>query len=450
MMQNKTLSGTLFILLFFVFTAFAQDKTKTAFSLEDVQKYAMDNNRDIKKALMDIDVADKQRWEVTASGLPQIQISGSYQNLVDIPTQLIPGEIFGGEPGSTIPVKFGKPHNASYGISANQLIFSGSYFVGLQASKIYMQLSEESLTRTKLDVKATVTNSYYLVLIAEENRRVLGESLENVRKTGYEIEQMYNEGFTERTDAKQIQITINELENGIRALDQQIGIAYKLLKIQMGLPLDQEVRLTDKLDELLKRLEVQQNLTVEFNPYNNINLKSVLTQEELARLSLKNEKTTFLPTLAAFASMKRDAQRDKFNIFDPSEKWYPTTVVGLQLSWPIFSGGSKIFKWQKAQIELDQARLMREKVEDGLKLQYAQAKSKLESAQDQYINSGNSRDLAKEVYDDTLEKYREGVATSLELTQAHNQYLTSERDYLQAVTDLFNSNTELKKILEIL
>jgi len=419
-------------------------------TLQEVQKYALENNRDVKNALLAIDAANKQRWEVTATGFPQVEFRAQYSNLLDIPTQLIPGEIFGEEPGSTIAVQFGRPHNANYGVYVNQLIFSGSYFVGVQASRIFMKLSQEGYERTKLDVKATVTSSFYLVLLAEENRAILQTSLENVRKTHYELEELYKEGFAEHTDVKQLKISMNELENTIRALEQQIEIAYKLLKLQMGLPLEQPVKLSGTLDGILSSLNVDEQRKVKFDPYNNINMKALITQEQLARLSLRNEKTTFLPSLVAFGSIQRDAQRQQFNIFDRSKDWYPTTMVGLQLSWPIFSGGGKIYRVQKAQIELNQATIQKEKVKECLDLQYKTARSSLNSAEDRFHTAKDNRDLAFEVYQVSQEKFKEGIVSSLELTQAHNQYLSSERTYLQGMTELLNADTELKKLLEIL
>ncbi len=419
------------------------------FSLKEAKAYALQNNRDIRDALLEIKAAHKQLWQVTAQGFPQIEMSATYQYLIDIPTQLIPGEIFG-QPGRSIAVKFGKPHNASYGISANQLIFSGSYFVGIQASRIFLKLSEENLERTELDVKATVTSTYFLILIAEENHRVLQQTLKNIKKTQYEITEMYKEGFTGKTDVKQLQISVNELENSIRALDKQIDISHQLLKLQMGLPLQDQIELKDDLYTFLEQENFNDPLQRPFDPYNNINLKAMQTQEHLRRLDLRKEKTTFLPTIAAFASWMKDAQRDKFNLFNTEKTWYPTTIVGVQLSWPIFSGSAKIHKIHKARVELKRARIMKDQVERGLTLEYKSAKNELSAALDRYKTAKANRNLAKEVYEITLEKYREGVGTSMDLTQAHNQYLNSEGKYLQTVSDLLTAKTKLDKILQTL
>jgi len=417
------------------------------FTLEEAQEYALRNNYDIREALLGIEAADKKLWEVTSTGFPQLEASAQYQKLIDIPTQLIPGEIFGGDPGSTIPVRFGKPHNATYGLTLTQLIFSGSYLVGLQASRVYLQLSEQNLKRTQLEIKEAVSRTYFSILIGEENRKVLQTSLDNLKKTHYEISEMYKEGFVESTDEKQLRISVTELENGLRSLDQQLVVAYKLLKIQMGIDLKENISINDDLAVTLSALGIQERLQDEFDLYGNVNYRSLLTQEKLADLTLKNEWTTFLPTVVGFASMQRNAQRDKFNIFDWKEKWYPTTAIGISLSWPIFSGGTKIFRVQKARVELKQSQIQKEKTAQSLILEFERVQSQLKTSFDNFKSAESTKQLAAEIYQVTLEKFREGIVSSLDLVQSHNQYLKSESDYLRAISDLLNARSSMDKLL---
>jgi outer membrane protein TolC len=441
----KSMLTGLMILLFFASSA---AQRTLDYTLDEAIDFALENNRDIRGALLAIQAANKQLWEVTAQGLPQVELTAQYQNLLDIPTQLIPGEIFGAPAGTTIPVQFGRPHNANYGVSASQLLFNGSYFVGLQASKIFLELSKENLKRQELDVKATVTNTYHLVLIAQENQNVLEQTLENLKRTQYEISEMHKEGFTESTDVKQIQITVNDIENNLRALEQQIDVALQLLKLQMGIDLDDSISLKDNLQAFLIDPQDADRSAIGFDPYKNINMQAMLTQERLLELDVRKEKTTFLPSIVGFANWRQDAQRDKFDIFDPNGTWYPTTVVGLQFQWSLFNGSAKFQRIGKAKVALQQARLKKEQVEQQLTLQHKQARAAFQSAQDRFRNSMDNRDLAQQVYNMTLEKYREGLVSSLDLTQAHNQYLGSEGQYLQAVSDLLQARTSLDKIFE--
>lgn len=443
----KNLNRIILILLVILSSLlFAQEGT-FSFSLEEAQKYALDNNYDVKNARLNIDVAKMQQWEVTATGFPQVSVSAQYQKLLDIPTQLIPGEIFGGAAGSTIPVKFGKPHNATYGISASQLIFNGSYIVGLQASRIYKQLSEKSLARTELDVKETIAQTYFLVLMAEENVAILKESLQNLEKIHYEISEMHKEGFVEETDVKQLQISVSELRNTLTSIEQQTEVAYNLLKMQMGIEFDQSIQLEDGLAEIVAAIDVDSQLDRNFDLNNNITYQLLQTQEKLADLSYKNELATFLPSLAAFASAQKNAQRDEFNLFDKDEKWYPTTVVGVQLNWPIFSGGGKIFRAQKAKLELRQTTIQKQQAAQGLMLDYSKTRSELESNYKRYRVALENKLLAREVHETNQVKFMEGLISSMDLVQSHNQYLKAETDYLGVAGELMNSNEKMKKLL---
>lgn len=417
-----------------------------SYSLDEAKEYAKENNYDVQKALLAIDAANKQKWEVTAMGFPQIELTAQYTKFIDIPTQLIPGEFFDEEAGTFIPVQFGVPHNASYGITATQLIFSGSYIVGLQASRTYMQLSEQAHKKSQLDAGELVTQTYFLVLLSEENQRVLSASLDNIRNTYIEINEMNKEGFIEITDVKQMLISVNALENQLKSINQQIEVAYELLKLQMGLDIGTAIKLSDNLNSFLVETTANPKSDRTFSLENNINIKLLQTQVELADLSLRNEYSTFLPSIAAFANIEKNAQRNEFNFFDGGEPWFKTTIAGVQLSWPIFSGGQKIFKIQKARIELKQAEIDRKKAEQSLDLQYMQVHSAYKTALNSFKNSEENKTLAYDIYEISLEKYKEGMISSMELVQAHNQYLKAEGDYLQSASSLLTTRTQLDKL----
>jgi outer membrane protein TolC len=451
--NNRTYEKGIFLLLILApllvsSQALAEVEGKMSFDLNAARQYARQHNYDIQNSELAINTAKKQIKEIAAGGFPQISGSAQYQDFLDIPTQLIPGEIFGGEPGSTIPVKFGKPHNATWGVSANQLIFSGSYFVGLQASKIYLNLTKQNMERSQLDVAETVTRTYYLISVAEENLRILEENLKNLQQLHYEVQESFKEGFVEDTDVKQLQISVTRLQNIVNTVRQQIEVTYKLLKFQMGIDLGQEIALIDNLESILSQVDVPSLLARQFDLRQNIGYRLASTQLSLARANLKNEKMQFLPVIAGFASYQQNAQRDKFDLFDFDKKWYPTAVVGLNIKVPLFSSGARLFRVQQAKIAVKQAEITRQKAEQGLQLQYEQARTDLTSNLENYKNAKANMALAKEVYDVTLEKYREGVSTSLDLIEVHNQYLTAQSAYITGESQLLNAKNTLDKLFE--
>jgi outer membrane protein TolC len=435
------------------------------FSLKQAQEFAVNNSIQTKNAQLEIIKAKKKIWETTAIGLPQINASASYTNMINIPTMLMPDFLteavvgvnvnYGLLPPETMeqlpesgsfPVKFGKQHNADASIQLTQLLFNGAYLVGLQASKIFKSLSEQSLEKAEDEIKETIAKTYYLILAAQENKIILDSIFINIKKTENDIKELLNEGFIENADYKQIKLTVSQMENSVFALEQQIIIAQRLLKFQMGIDLDKEIVLTQNLENVLSEDDITNLTYQDFNVENNINYKLLSTQEDLTVLNLKRYKSETLPTLAAFASYKSSAMRDEFDFFGGSGDWYPTTVIGLNLSIPIFSSGMRYSKIQQAQIELDEVRNMKFQVKQGVNLEASQAQIEFDIARNKYISEKENLQLSKEIYKITFEKYKEGVSTSLDLTQAHTQYLQTQSQYFSAVIALLNTKAKLDRL----
>jgi outer membrane protein TolC len=418
-------------------------------SLKDAREYAVKHSASTRNARLDVAMAKKKIWETTAAGLPQINAKMSYMDNLQIATTLIPAEFIDpdAEPGTFIGVKFGTQHNAVFEVSASQLIFSGSYFVALQASRIYLRLSKNQLTRSEIDVKEMVTRTYYLVLLAENNKKILESTLENVQQTLSETRELLNAGFVEDTDADQIRISATELENAVKSIERQIEVTYNLLKYQMGLDLHREIQLTMTLDDILNTIDGGRLLETPFNLADHIDYRILETREKSLRLLLKNEKTTYLPEISAFISHSEMAMRDSFNFFNKDGEWFPSTAVGLNINIPIFSFGMRAARVAQARLELRKAGNDKKQAADGLRLELQQARSEFANALEKNQKTRENVELAKKIHDKTLVKYGSGTASSLELTQTHNQYLTAQSNYTAAVVELLNAKVRLDRIL---
>ncbi len=423
----------------------AQEADSQTFSLKQAREFAIQHNYDAQKSLMDVSIAAKIRRQTVGAGLPQINSSVSYQNNLELPTVLIP-DFFGGNPDEFIEIQFGTQHNASAALTVSQLVFNGSYFVGLATSRIYQQLADQGFERTQLQVKETVTSTYYTILISKESEKIINANLDNLEKTLYEIRESYKEGFVEETDADNVQINVTSLKNTLQNLQKQTKTAYDLLKFQMGVDLAEEIELSESLDDVLTRAGIEKAMAATFNLNQSIDFQLTQTQEKMAEMNFKNEKTKYWPSLAAFYSLSFNAQRNRFNFMDFSNKWYRSQIVGLTLDFPIFKSGSQKAKVQQAAIELDQARTATRQIAQGLLLQDTQAQNSLNAAYENYLNVKDNMDLSQKVYDVTLIKYQEGLATSLDLTQANDRYLLSQSNYIQALLALLNSKNTLDRI----
>ena len=422
-----------------------QDQAVREFSLLSVQEFAVTHSYDSKRSLLDIQTAQKQIKETLAIGLPQVESTIGYINNLKLATILIPN-FFEGKFDEMIPVQFGTQHNTIINFTVSQLLFNGSYFVGLQAAKIYKQLANQNHERTKLNVLETVTNTYYLILVAEESKRILSLNLSNLEKTHYEINELYKEGFAAETDADQVQISVTSLKNSLQAIGRQKEVALKLLKFQMGLNLNEEIVLTDKLDEILDTFDMDTLHNKGFNLEDNIDYNLLKTQEKLSEMDLKNEKMKYLPTVSAFYSFRLDAQRNSFNFFSSDEKWYETQLLGVNVNIPIFKSGAQKSRIQRAAIAVKQARNAKQQAADGLSLEAASARSDLDSAYENYINTQANMKLSNKVYDVTLVKYREGVTSSMDLTQAHGTFLIAQSEFIQAMSLLLTAKNKLDRL----
>lgn len=424
---------------------YARDTKVREFSLQSAQTFAVESSYDTQRTRLDIQAAHKKVRETVLTGFPQLSSAIGYMNNLELATVLIPN-FFEGKFDEKIPVQFGTQHNANVNFTLSQLLFNGSYIVGLKTSKIFRQLADRNHEKTQLDILETVSNTYYLILVAEESERILSSNLENLEKTHYEIRERYKEGFVAETDADLVQIAVTKLKNGLQAVVRQKEIAYKLLKFQMGLELDEQIVLTDKLEDILQQIDISETEDTEFNLEKNIDYRLLETQEKLSEMALKNEKAKYFPTISAFYSFQWNAFRDDFNFFNFNENWFRTQILGININMPIFTSGVQKAKVAQASIALEQVQNAKIQASQGLAVEEASAKSALDTAYENYLNTKENVELSKKVYDATLFKYNEGVASSLDLTQAHDQYLAAQSDFIQAISGLLTAKNKLDRL----
>lgn len=440
-------SGMLFfgMNLFFPLKIYGQNSEIQSFSLKDAQEYAVLHSYDSIKSLLDVEAAKKKLRETLADGFPQISSTLGYLNNLELPTVLIP-DFIGGDPNKKIPVQFGTQHNANFSVTVDQKIFDVSYIVGLNASKIYTQLADQSYERTQLDVKETITNTYFLILVSKESERIIKANIENLEKTLYEISESYKEGFVEETDVDVIQISVTALKNSLQNVQKQTDVAMKLLKFQMGLDLEENIEVTENLEEILRRIDIQEAISSDFDLSQNIDYKLLNTQEKLAELAHKNAKAKYWPTISAFYTYQQAAQRDSFNFLNFEHDWFRSQIFGINVYIPIFKSGGERARVAQAAIALEQARTTRIQASQGILLEDAEARNALSAAHENYLNVKDNMELSGKVYDVTLIKYREGIASSTDLTQANDRYLLSQSNYIQAISELLRAKNKLDRI----
>lgn len=429
----------------FAFGANAQEQSGS-FTLEQAQQFAMENSYVLHNTKQDITRAQKEVYKTITIGLPQVSGSANYNMFLNLPVSLIPGEFFGGEPGSYMPVKFGQDYNSDFGIQISQQIFDGSYIVGVGSSQIYLNLAKQANEKTEIDIRDAVAQSYYFVLIGQENKIVMEENLENITRLYNETKAYFENGFMEEQDVDQMKLMLKNAENEILKSKREIKIAKVVLKYAMGFDMEQEIDLADSLEKFLNPLLLVEN-TMKFDVSNLVDYKLAQTNFQVSEKLLNLEKVAYLPRLNAFYNYSKTAYGNNANLFKSSVSWYPSSLVGFQLSMPIFNSGQKMLKVQQAKIEVDKAATQKKLAEITLQKDYLTAVAEMESAVDKFENDKENRTLAEKILDKTKIKFKNGIASSTELSQIETQYIQSYGAFIGSTLQLLQADLKLKKAI---
>ena len=433
-------------LLLFVGFANAQEKEKYAFTLDQAIEHALQNNYKAINASRDIESAKQKKWETTASGLPQINGTVNYQNNFVLQKSVVPAEFFGGNPGEFQEVEFGTKHNMTANGSLSQLIFDGSYIVALQASKTYLQYYQNNKIKTDNEIREMVTNYYGNVLLAKESVAILEKNKATLEKNLFDTQETYKNGLIEEESVEQLQITLATINSSLSNTNRLVDISTKMLKIALGLDIDDSLELTDQLDDLtIKKVDLSFG-NESFEVKNNIDYQIAENFKEQRRLEYKLQKAAYLPTLSASANFGYNSFSNEFTFFNQDQKWFNFSYLGVNLNVPIFSSFGKRAKNQQAQIAYEQAQTQLTEAEQMLKLQYETAKSDYEYSIEQYATSKSNLKLAERIENKQQIKFKEGLSTSFEFSEAQRQLYAAQQSYLQSMIDVINKKTSLDKI----
>ncbi|MBC7615665.1 MAG: TolC family protein [Pedobacter sp.] len=434
----------LFFCLSWAIPAKAQQKdTIATFTLNQAISYAQKHQSSILNAQIDEQIAKNTVKQTIGIGLPQLSGNASFQDFIKIPTSLLPGEVFGA-PGTQIPVQFGVKYNSSLGLELNQLVFDGTYLVGLKASRTYKELSTKNTKRTRIETAVAVSKAYYSVLVSNEQISLLDANLNRLKKSLNDTEQLFKNGIVEKIDVDRLTVLNNNLiterENVIRLL----ALNKDLLKFQMGMTIGSELTLIDQISTV----SVYDNVVLakDTTAYRKrIEYSLLETQKALNNLDVKRYKSTFLPSLSAFGSTSNNFQSNSFSALYDNR--FPTTVVGLRLSVPIISGGQKTYQLRNAKLAVLKTENDLNNLQNTINLDIKQAQTTYKNGQQSLENQRRNMDLAKEVLRVTKIKYEQGVGSSIEVTTAETSLKEAQNNYISALYDMLINKVNLDKAL---
>ena len=423
----------------------AQDNTKS-FSLEEAMNYAMKNSYVLQNTSKDITIAQKKVWETITMGLPQVSGSASYNKNLKLAVMLMPAEFIGGDPGTYIPVRFGQTYNSDFGFSVNQLIFDGSYIVGVGSSQIYLNLAKQADEKAQIDIREAVTQAYYMVLISERALQAMSDNFENEKKIYDETKILYENGFREEQDVDQINLILRSAENEKLKAERELKIAKVVLKYAMGYSLDNDIQLTDQLEQYINPLVAKHN-TIQFSFNSHIDYRLAVTNFQVSEKLLNLEKAAYLPQLNGYYNYSRNSYGNNANLFKSGYKWYPSSMVGLKLSLNIFGSGQKRAKVQQAEIAVEQADNQVKLAETTLEKDYLTAVANMENALASFNNDKANRELAEKIKTKTKIKFDNGMSSSTEMAQIETQYINAYRALVASTLQLLQADISLKKAI---
>lgn len=426
---------------------FAQETSNNySFSLEEAINYALENNYTAKNAAKDIEAAKKKKWETTTIGLPQINGNINYQNNLVIQKSVVPAEFFGGNPGEFREVEFGVKHNMVANATLSQLIFDGSYLVGLQSAKVYLQISENAKEKTDLQVREIVINSYGNVLLARESIAILEKNKSSLEKVYKETEVVYKNGLTEEENVEQLQITLSQIKSALSNAQKGEKIALDMLKLVLGIDIEENVILTDDLDKLASE-NISLTTDLDFSVTNTIDYKIGQNNEKASQLLLKLEKSKALPSLSANFNFGYNAFNNSFSFLNNDQQWFNFSNIGVGLNIPIFSSLGRTSRTQQAKIAYEQAKINLKETEQKLLLEFEKSKTDYEFSIEQYAISKENLRLAERIEYKQQVKFKEGLSSSFEYTEAQRQLYAAQQEHLQAMIDIINKKASLDKII---
>lgn len=413
-------------------------------SLQQAMDLAAQQSYAVQASTLETEKARAKVNEVLAYGLPQVDATGNFSNYLEVPTMVIPN--FTGEGPEQLELQFGVPWNATGTVQLNQLIFDGSYIVGLNASREFRTRTEEELQQAQADARAQAAKSYLGVLAAREGVRLAGESVPVLEKSFNEATAMRDQGFMEETDVDRLSIALAEARDRVRSYEQQERVAMAFLRLVLGVPADTPITLTDALDAIVQdpAETALSSMALDMNTHIEHQLANTLVR--LQQLDLKNEKSAYLPKLYGFIN----AQTQAYGFDRPFETdWFPSSMWGLQLQVPIFSSGMRSNRVKQADLTLKQTEVNLAATEQRLIAEAEERAQKARTAEQSYATNRQNLQLAQRIFDRTSIKFTNGLSTSFELNQDQGQYLQAQQVYLGTLVDLLVARIELRRALDL-
>jgi len=399
-------------------------------TLKEAQDYALQNNKIIQNSGAAVSEAQLKVWEIISAGLPQVNATLDYTNMLGFKMELF---------GMSIPLE----PTSNLQASVTQLLFNGSYWIGIKMARIGESVAQISKLQSELDLIQQTQTAYLSVLVVEENKKILEKNLNNIETVAKSAADMVRTGVAEQTDADRIKIQVGAVMNGIKSVERAREMALNLLRFHLGVSVDTEIILTDALEDLMNRKPAEEVLTTSFDINSNLTMQLIDKQIEISNKQIQLEQSSTLPTVVMFYNY---THKIKASTFDMT----PKNIIGMQASIPVFASGQRHSKIQQAKIRLESVQNNRELVNEQLLMQEKQLRFNLKNAIETLEYQQETLEISQRVFDSITRKYNQGVSSSLDVITANSDLLQAQSNYISAMMQVFMAQTELEKLLNTL
>lgn len=424
-------SFTLIVLILLVSAAAAQDRL--VLDLREARKHALEYNKTLKNSGLATDLAREKLKETIAAGLPQIAGTMDYSNAMGAKISI---RFNPDMPASEIPIR----PQSNFNLQVNQLLFSGNYFVGIQLARLGADLSQKSYEKTEQEVLAQVTDAYHLVLMSGELLVLLQKNMDNLKEMYEKTAALEKVGIIEMTDVDMLSVQISSLQNAINSSERQLEMARNMLRLLVGVSAGTEMELSESLSQVLTRANARaMGAAGMFNVQQNLDFQLIQFQEKLMEKQIQMQQANYLPTLVSFYTRTE-------KILKPDFDMSPKNMIGLRLSIPVFSGGTRSSQVRQARIDLETTRNTKALLMEQLEIQEKQLQFNLRNAMETYTNQVKNLDVSRRVYNNLKLKFEHGLISGLDLVNADNNYVKAETDYISAVYQVLSAQNELDKL----
>jgi len=417
---------------FFLSVVSVRAQDTLVLTLNEALSYATEHNKTLVNSSYAIEKSSLKIKETFAQGLPQVSATLDYSNFLGAEAELKLSDM---APPAVIEFN----PTSSFNLSVSQLIFSGSYYVGLELSKLSKTITEQSYQKDELNVKEQTIQAYYMVLASEQILNTMRENRKNMQTIYEKTTNLVNAGMIEETEAKKLSVMITSVDNAIKQTERQVALGYNLLLLQLGFEENKILKLATSFSEIAQQNIVPAMATETFSIDNNLDYQLLTMQSNIAQQQIRLRQANYLPTLAAYFSYTE-------KLIKPAFDMTPKNVLGLKLTIPIFSSGMRMNQVQQARIDYQISQNTIDLLAEQISTQERQLRYNYNNLLEQYYNQQTNVEIAKEVLEKMNFKFQQGIVSSLELTSANNEYLTAETNYTSILLQLLNAELSLRKI----